>query len=249
VNNTGKNETPSNKQTFTVNDKSRLDGQNYINNLNEIIAKNADAMDKLIITLSSGFLAISISFIDKIVPLGIAHLLSLLLMSWSCFVLSIIINVISFFVAHHECNRRKRLATEFYFEGIIHAGVELKRETVITQIINYFSAGFYLAGTVFITLFVSLNIYFSGGTSMADQKLTAQSQNASVEIKGANDPTRKRETPDEGRGRPTSAGTPSIPAHDTIADDKDFTRGRTSAIPPSPPIDQTIVKKTNVDKK
>jgi|GEM_PF-3687655 len=206
---------------FTPDGQSERDGQQYVNQLNETIAKNADALDKLIITLSSGFLAISITFVDKVVPLGTAIFKPILILSWLCFVVSIILNVISFFVADHECNRRKLLAGEFYFKGNKASGIKLRNSTTLTHVLNYFTAGFYVLGTLLITAFVSSNIYFKGGCCMAEQKKVTQPQKTkefrtdSIEFS-------------EGR--------------------KAVTESVESAVPPPIPVDSTIVNKTDIQK-
>jgi hypothetical protein len=163
----------------------------------------------------------SISFIDKIVPLSAACCKYLLILAWSSFVLSIILNVVSFFIANHECNLRKKAAGEYYYKGSYKAKDKLCNENSITHRLNIFTAASYVIGTILLTLFVSINIYQKGADAMSDKKQVSK-------------PIIKKEI------RTDSADS-------QIRDRKIITEEVHGAVPPGPPIDRTTINrdKTN----
>jgi hypothetical protein len=207
-------------KTFEPDTQTRQDGQTYINLLNETISKNADNFDKLIITLSSSFLALSIAFIDKVVPLDTAIYKMLLISAWILFICSIILTLVSFIISELECNKRKNLAGEFYFQGIGQSGKELRSFMSVTRIFNYFTAGLYILGTVLITVFVSTNIYCKGEHSMANQRQGHQQENREDSVQFS-----RKHIYTETRG-----------------DSAEF------AAPPPPPVDDTIINRSDAEK-
>ncbi|NLD46634.1 MAG: hypothetical protein GX660_05475 [Clostridiaceae bacterium] len=207
-------------ECFNVDDKARTDGQNYINSLANTVAKNSEAFDRAIITLSSGFLALSITFIDRIVKLSECTCICLLILSWSFFVISIVINFISIFVAQNECEKRRKLAEKCYFKGDKKSCQSLRDMNNPTQIINIISAGAYIIGTILITIFVSINLTGKGVSNMAEQKKTGNNQQQSK-------PPEVRQDSVISEGRIKAGG-----------------QGAQGAVPPPPPSDTTIVNNT-----
>lgn len=205
---------------FPVDEKSQADGQNYINSLANTISKNSEALDRAIITLSSAFLALSITFIDKVVKLDACISIWLLLLSWGLFVASIVVNFISIFVAQSECEKRRKLAEKCYFKGEKNACQALRDMKSSTQLFNLFSAGSYVVATILITIFVSINVINKGAGTMAASKKGGSNQQQS----------RPKEI------RKDSAGTGGR----LITEGK----GAQGAVPPPPPSDTTIVNNT-----
>src|SRR5437867_2615202 len=81
------------------------------------IQSSADNFDKYILTLSSGALGLSLSFIKDIVPLGTAVWRSLLYVSWGCFGLCILLTIASYQFGILAQKEHLRNLPKYYFEG------------------------------------------------------------------------------------------------------------------------------------
>ena len=70
----------------------------YREELFKSILSNAENLDRTLITLSSAGLAISLTLVDKLVPLSKAYFTWLLYFSWFGFILSVIFVIFSYFI-------------------------------------------------------------------------------------------------------------------------------------------------------
>src|SRR6266404_1798749 len=81
------------------------------------IQSSSDDFDKYILTLSSGALGLSLSFIKEIVPLGTAVWRSMLYFSWGCFGLCILLTILSYQFGILAQKEHLRNLPKFYIEG------------------------------------------------------------------------------------------------------------------------------------
>jgi len=77
---------------------------------------NSEAYDKAILTLSSGFLALSLSFIKEILPAGSITWTGLLYASWALLALAIICTVFSFRLSNAAIEGQLAQAHRYYKE-------------------------------------------------------------------------------------------------------------------------------------
>jgi len=127
---------------------------------------NSEAYDKAILTLSSGFLALSLSFIKEIFPAGSITWTGLLYASWASLALAIISTVISFRLSNAAIEGQLGQAHRYYKE---------KDESALTKSIlsrsvdwlNNVSGGLFIFGVLLTVAFVILN--FSEGKSMSNK--------------------------------------------------------------------------------
>ena len=119
-----------------------------------------DNYDKLVITLSGGALALSLAFLKDIVNLDKAVSLWLLILSWSCFILSLsaVLGAISFGIEAH------RRAIHQVDEGIIHQQIPGGFWSKLTKNFHRSSALLLLTGLICLAIFVFINIGENNGS-------------------------------------------------------------------------------------
>ena len=134
------------------------DGRKYIDKLTEIEIKNTEAFDKSILALSTGSLGLSIAFLDKVVPYKESICLWLLIIAWVFLSATIILNLISHFIACGECQTLKKYSVQFYFKFDDYYRDLLNNFKSKTSLINIISACTYILSICIIVVFVSINI-------------------------------------------------------------------------------------------
>jgi hypothetical protein len=127
---------------------------------------NSEAYDKAILTLSSGFLALSLSFIKEIFPAGSITCRGLLYASWALLALAIISTVISFRVSNAAIEGQLGQAHRYYKERDESAFTKSKLSRSVDWL-NNVSGGLFIFGVVLTVVFVILN--FSEEKSMSNK--------------------------------------------------------------------------------
>lgn len=134
-----------------INNKMSDEQQSYRDLLQELSVKSQEQYDKTVITLSTGALGLSFAFIKDIVNIKIANNLNFLTGSWICFTLSVLSVLLSFLASKYALD--KAIIAEDNNEEITTNKVDL-----ITTILNWLSAIFFIVGLVFMIVFVDLNL-------------------------------------------------------------------------------------------
>ena len=145
---------------------SQLRQELYANARAELLERqfsNSEAYDKAILTLSSGFLALSLTFIKDIVPHAQLWHAWLLYTSWGALATAIISTVASFRVSNGAIEAQLERAHQYYIERAEDA---FKTTTIakVVERLNIFSGLAFVVGVVLTTLFVMSN--FTGANSM-----------------------------------------------------------------------------------
>jgi len=139
-----------------MNDKTDISKNNgnteHRQYLNEISERNLRNFDKTIIALSSGALAISLVFIEKIIGSNDIGCLSIIILAlaWFFYLFAIIINLWSNLTGSQECiDEIKR----------IDNGDEENTSNNKTNLLNILALIFFVFGTILLLLFSLINIY------------------------------------------------------------------------------------------
>jgi hypothetical protein len=122
--------------------------------------RNVEPYDKAILTLSSGALALSLTFIKDLVPPEIAQLNWILYLAWVLFVISLATNISGFIYALLSFPTQRRCAQDVYkhctksedqFEAL------LKKVNKMVDLFNVSQGVFFLAGMMAFTAYVIIN--------------------------------------------------------------------------------------------
>jgi hypothetical protein len=131
----------------------------YANARTELLERqfsNSEAYDKAILSLSSGFLALSLTFIKDIVPRAqLAHTW-LLYLSWGTLAAAVIATVVSFRVSNGAIEAQLARAHRYYIER----DEDAFKTTPIAKLVeglNIFSGVAFIGGVVLTAIFVTLN--------------------------------------------------------------------------------------------
>jgi len=157
---------------------------------------SSDEFDKAMLTLSSGALGLSLAFIKDIVPLKEAASIDWLYASWGCFILCIVVTVLSFRFSMFALEQYEPFLQRYYLEQDKSAR---NHQSIWNRLVTgcaWAGFGVFLAGLIFTVLFVSINI--SRIQKMADKpkQFTARATDART--------TPLMVQPVEERGRTTS---------------------------------------------
>lgn len=129
---------------------------------------NSESYDKAILTLSSGALGLSLTFIKDLLPASRQPVwTNLLYWSWGLLTGAIIITVVSFLLSSAAINQALNQITEYYLNGNESAFTRTKLSWAVDAS-NYISGGLFVAGILVTVLFVSIN--FSEVRSMKTSK-------------------------------------------------------------------------------
>lgn len=113
--------------------------------------------DKYVLTLSTGFLSLSVVFLKDIFPQAVLSDKGLLVTSWILFCASIVTTLISFLVSQFAYQRQLQI-TEDYYVRKDEKALEAKNGWArATSLMNICSAAFFVLAVTTTVLFVSLN--------------------------------------------------------------------------------------------
>jgi hypothetical protein len=141
-------------------DDARL--QDLIKDVSGADAKNAEAFDKAILTLSSGALALSLAFTKDIVSPATAEYNFLLYASWAFFMLALSVNVAGFMRSFRNARQLRRLL----FDALRHGtkSEDLVQPLMDNQVnevyrIHFWQGALFLIGATAFTIYVMLNFH------------------------------------------------------------------------------------------
>ena len=130
-------------------------------------SKSYEAFDKAILTLSGGGLALSLTFINNIIPLATAKNIGVLIVSWVLFALSILITLTSFVSSQFALEKQRKLAEDYYLKNDEAAPTRPNIWNRTTRILNLISGLFFIVAVVLLLYFVNLNLK---GVIMSENK-------------------------------------------------------------------------------
>jgi len=127
----------------------------------------SEEYDKAILTLSSGFLALSIAFVKDVVPLTHVIWMPALIASWVLFAVSVLSTLISFVVSQHAYDVQKQNLDDYFLHNIEDACHRPNQLTTATTALNYLSGLCFIAAVVLTIVFASAN--FKNENALAKQ--------------------------------------------------------------------------------
>jgi hypothetical protein len=164
------------------------DLKEYRTGLIQTVEKLNDNYDKLIITLSGGALALSLTFLKDIVKDTTIRSPEYLLLSWGLFILSLtsVLGSLLFGIAAHKKAIKQVDAGTIYKEE--PGGIFSK----VTTFMHYIGTAFLIAGLVLITVFIYSNMEVpnvkrQNTTASADKNSTTETPGT-----GTGTPSHKR---------------------------------------------------------
>lgn len=114
--------------------------------------------DKAVLTLSGGGLGLSLTFIDRVVPLSTATHKWILALAWGLFAVSVMSTLISFITSQFAFDRELMLSEDYYMHDNEEALTQLNRPATLTKAINVISAASFLLAVMCLVYFVSINV-------------------------------------------------------------------------------------------
>ena len=129
--------------------------------LNQRQADEDDKIAKWLMTFAAGSFGLSFAFIDKIVPINNANHIPLLIAAWSCFILVLVLGLISSFISsfiHSVMADEEAKNLPFKYEGI---EPEYKKRSIFfgtVAVFGYMSILSFIGGAICLILFVAKNL-------------------------------------------------------------------------------------------
>src|SRR5260370_30305412 len=139
----------------------------------EALHSSTENFDKSILTLSSGALGLSLSFIKDIVPLGHAAWRLLLYLSWGFFGLCILLTVLSYQLGIRAQQEHLKNLPKYYLENDDKAAKQKSWFWRAVEAFSLVSAGFFAVGLIFTVVFCIKNLE---GSRMSEIKRVQESR-------------------------------------------------------------------------
>jgi hypothetical protein len=120
-----------------------------------------DKTDKWIMTLASGSFGLSFAFINQIIPVNQAAHTALLIAAWSCFLATLVVEIVGFTVssfAHSLLSQEEAEALALKYKGI---EPEYKDRSIFfsaNAVLGYASILLFIGGSVCLILFIAKNL-------------------------------------------------------------------------------------------
>jgi len=130
---------------------------------------NTENFDKSILTLSSGGLVISLTFLRFLIPEEGAVHIWLISSSWVCFLISITLSLIAYRISNGAIAKQLKIAEQYYIEQDENAFDENNKYTVINRILNNIVGIIFFVAMATLVLFVIINLN-SKEIKMTDKK-------------------------------------------------------------------------------
>ena len=174
----------------------------------EIEQKSADQHDKAILTLTSGALALSITFLDKIAASPLPNTVWIIGVSWLCYVLAIAFILWSFLTSQKACRRQRELLDIEYSTATTPD--QTNRPALTTHRLNVASYWLFVAGTAFLATFSWINLAYKG------DKAQQQSSRTQLTVSSPVAPSESAQR-DDGRGTvsPASSKASTTPTNNS----------------------------------
>lgn len=165
--------------------------------------------DKWILTLSGGALAVSITFIEKIAKNPSIETLIWLKISWFCFVLSLLISLLSLLTSQSAIRENRKELDSSYREGRSPRIKFRRLHSYITNACNWGSLSTFIFGVIFLCVFSFVNI----DNTIGKGRLNNEQANKETLERGENSNRRLRPSDTTERGKKgRSTTTPSTAA-------------------------------------
>lgn len=143
-------------------DESNLVGVKQFEAFRDEIRKrelsNTENYDKTILSLSSSGLALSLTAIHYVVPLGSANNICILKFGWILFGLTILLSIVAYWVSNKALNMQLEPARQYYMDGVDNVFEKRNLWSSINNMINFLSGVSFLVATASIIFFVMVNI-------------------------------------------------------------------------------------------
>jgi hypothetical protein len=118
---------------------------------------SSQQFDKYVLTLSSGFLSLSITFLRYIFPQTAISHKETLVMSWILFCTAILSTLISFLTSQNAHRRQLQITEDYYVRQDENALNAKNSWSICTGILNYCSAIFFILAVAVTVYFVATN--------------------------------------------------------------------------------------------
>jgi hypothetical protein len=128
---------------------------------------NAENYDKAVLSLSTAFLALSLTFLKDFVPLQRAEWLSLLYGSWLVLAGAVLCTIFSFWVSQRAIDVQLKKADDYYLRND-QAALSKSRIAKLTDWVNAASGILFVLGVSLTTTFVIVNV--ERGLRMSGEK-------------------------------------------------------------------------------
>lgn len=119
---------------------------------------NSSNFDRVILSLSTAIVGLSISFLNDVFSLKDAECLILLKLSWGAFSFVIILTVVSFIVSQKALDRQMDYAEKYYLNDKEEYGTKKSFLARLTDLFNLFSGIIFIIGILLLIIFVNQNV-------------------------------------------------------------------------------------------
>lgn len=144
-----------------------IKAEEQIEKLHELESKIFNSFDKVILTLSTFSLSLTILFIEKVIVFPEAKWTILVYLSWVGFLLTILLNLSNYIIAHFEIQNLIKA-----IEKSIQSTETPAEFKSITSIVNILTAVFYFISILIFMIFVGVNYKSDSAHSLLLQKKT-----------------------------------------------------------------------------
>jgi len=132
---------------------------------------SSQQFDKAILTLAAGALAISLTFIQHIVPHPKNWTVYFLSFSWLTFIISILSTLCSFLTSQSACSRQREILEKEFFSSSENED-HMNTMAIWTKGLNWLSISSFILGVILLAVFSIANITDVKGVNMAQKDKT-----------------------------------------------------------------------------
>lgn len=138
---------------------------------------NTENYDKSILTLSSAGLAISLTFLNSVIPLDNAEYIWLVIASWVSFLFSVLLSLVAYLVSNAAISKQLDIAEDYYVNKLPSAFNKANWLSSLNTWLNYSVGILFGVAISAVVVFVTLNIN-QEDIDMPDKVKTSNSQPA-----------------------------------------------------------------------
>jgi hypothetical protein len=138
----------------------RLERQTYLDERKSLIVAEHDQsrlFDTTVITLASGALGLSLTFIRQIAPTYDKSTVSALYLGWFAFIASVLSTLASYRASQSALRRQRDILDQMHAASVDVPQSPANCAAILTSVLNWASLVFFILGTVMLTVFVILN--------------------------------------------------------------------------------------------
>jgi hypothetical protein len=172
-------------------------------NLNKSEYSVSEKYDHWLLTLSSGSLAISLTFIKNIVPNPDKNTILFLIVSWLLLIISILTSLYSLLTSQAAIRRARDILDESYYqdnESSQNQNIDKPENPSArtTNVLNWISMFAFTVGIIFLCTFSIINMYKGSIENGKEKIVTNQNTQESFKEKGIRTTNRSKTTKEEG---------------------------------------------------